>query len=315
MNATWRIATARGSSGAIAIIQIEGDDVDKVMSVVGLPVIEVGRVFLVDLFGIDRGLVMRPAALCIQLMPHGGKAVIDMIVSRLQLGGIGEAGAGRVSENALRAVYPEARSPIEARMLDALSHAHSPRAIDLLLDQPRRWARTGATSDPELDTQRNRLIEPALVVAIGPANIGKSTLLNALAGRAVAIVSDEAGTTRDHVGVLLDLDGLTVRYVDTPGMRAEGPPVEHDARAIARQVVEQADLVLSCGDATATPIRSPDARTFPVALRRDLGEAAFEAEARVSALTGNGLEDLALLIRRRLVSDRAIAEDSPWSFW
>ncbi len=50
------------------------------------------------------------------------------------------------------------------------------------------------------DRVLRRLIDPPLVVAIGPPNIGKSSLLNALAGRSVALVADEAGTTRDHVG-------------------------------------------------------------------------------------------------------------------
>ncbi len=315
MSATWRIVTPRGSSGAIAIIQIEGDDVEDALGLVGLAPMAVGQVALQDLLGIDRGLVMRPSVGCAQLMPHGGKAVVEAITARLEQAGVASVEQGAVSDAAVRAVFPEAQTLIEARMLEALSHAQSPRAIDLLLDQPGRWALPGAESDPMLDAERQRLIVPPLVVAAGPPNIGKSTLLNAFAGRAVAIVSDEPGTTRDHVGVMLDLDGLSVRYVDTPGIRDGGPSVECEARAIADRVIERADLVLACGDWSAMPPAELAERAMLVALRRDLGEPSFAAEARVSALSGQGIDELARQIRQRLVSDRAIESDCPWRFW
>ncbi|QKK10189.1 MAG: GTP-binding protein [Planctomycetota bacterium] len=113
-------------------------------------------------------------------------------------------------------------------MLETLSRAVSPRAVDLLLDQPARWAAQGLpappldtpSTSPELSRVLDRLVVPPLVVAIGPSNVGKSTLLNRLAGRPVAVTADEPGTTRDHVGSLVDLDGLIVRYVDTPGLQA-----------------------------------------------------------------------------------------------
>ena len=313
MNAAWRVVTPRGSSGAIAIIQIEGDGVDDALRQLGLGDVGVGRVLLRDLLGVDRGVVMRPSESCVQLMAHGGKAVVDAIVAKLIAGGICEAPSA-CDESALSAMYPEAGSLLEARMLAALARAHSPRAIDLLLDQPARWQRSGARSDPVLDAMRNRLIDPPLVAAMGPANIGKSTLLNALAGRTVAVVSDEPGTTRDHVGVMLDLDGLTVRYVDTPGVRDGGGESERMARELARRVVDEADLVLACGDGGARPLET-HGDSLVVALRCDLGGAGFESDARVSALAGEGLDELAEVVRRRLVSDRAIEDVSPWKFW
>ncbi len=313
MNAAWRLVTPRGASGAIAIIQIEGEGLDRALRDAGLGEVAVGRVVLRDLLGVDRGLVMRPSEACVQLMPHGGRAVVEAILAELGARGLREAPAGG-DESALCAKYPEASSLIEARMLEALSRVASPRAIDLLLEQPARWERAGAASDPALDAMRRRLIDPPLVVAMGPANIGKSTLLNALAGRTVAIVSDEAGTTRDHVGVMLELDGLVVRYVDTPGMREEGPAVERSARELARQVVDEADLVLACGDHTAGALET-DRDALVVALRSDLGPAGFEGDARVSAITGEGLAELAVAVRRRLVSDRAIEDPSAWTFW
>ncbi len=313
MNAAWRLVTPRGSSGAIAIIQIEGDGVDDALRHLGLGEVGVGRVLLRDLLGVDRGVVMRPSETCVQLMAHGGRAVVDAIVAGLTKGGIGEAPSA-CAGSALRAMYPEAGSLLEARMLAALARAHSPRAIDLLLDQPARWERADARSDPALDAMRSRLIDPPLVAAMGAANIGKSTLLNALAGRTVAIVSDEPGTTRDHVGVMLDLDGLTVRYVDTPGVREGGGESERMARELAGRVIGEADLVLACGDSGAGPLEI-HGDSLVVALRCDMGEAGFESDARVSALAGDGLDALAVMVRQRLVSDRAIEDGSAWKFW
>ena len=69
-----------------------------------------------------------------------------------------------------------------------------------------------------------------MVVIAGPPNAGKSTLLNALARRDVAIVSPIAGTTRDAIEVRCDLDGLPVMFVDTAGLRDSDDPVEQEGR-------------------------------------------------------------------------------------
>lgn len=82
------------------------------------------------------------------------------------------------------------------------------------------------------------------VVIIGPPNVGKSTLLNALAKRDVAIVSPEAGTTRDLIEVNLDLDGRKVRITDTAGLRETENGVERIGIDRARQRAGEADLVL-----------------------------------------------------------------------
>ncbi|MEA2943641.1 MAG: tRNA modification GTPase [Bradyrhizobium sp.] len=92
---------------------------------------------------------------------------------------------------------------------------------------------------------RGERLRDGLVVAIaGPPNVGKSTLMNQLARREVAIVSPHAGTTRDIIEVRLDLDGYPVTVIDTAGIRATEDPVEQEGVRRARARAADADLVL-----------------------------------------------------------------------
>src|SRR6266700_2555946 len=89
-----------------------------------------------------------------------------------------------------------------------------------------------------------RLREGLLVAIAGPPNVGKSTLMNQLARRDVAIVSPHAGTTRDVIEVQLDLDGSPVTVIDTAGVRETDDPVEQEGVRRARARATEADLVL-----------------------------------------------------------------------
>src|SRR5437868_9915846 len=92
---------------------------------------------------------------------------------------------------------------------------------------------------------RSERLRDGLVVAIaGPPNVGKSTLMNQLARREVAIVSPHAGTTRDVTEVQLDLDGYPVTVIDTAGIRETDDPVEQEGVRRARARAADADLVL-----------------------------------------------------------------------
>src|SRR6266700_2979511 len=98
---------------------------------------------------------------------------------------------------------------------------------------------------------RGERLREGLVVAIaGPPNVGKSTLMNQLARREVAIVSPHAGTTRDVIEVQLDLDGYPVTVIDTAGIRDTDDPVEQEGVRRARARATEADLVLWLIDAT-----------------------------------------------------------------
>src|ERR1700730_12268656 len=97
---------------------------------------------------------------------------------------------------------------------------------------------------------RSERLRDGLVVAIaGPPNVGKSTLINLLARREVAIVSPHAGTTRDIIEVQLDLDGYPVTVIDTAGIRETEDPVEQEGVRRARARAADADLVLWMVDA------------------------------------------------------------------
>ncbi|MBM7330617.1 50S ribosome-binding GTPase, partial [Agrobacterium sp. S2] len=82
------------------------------------------------------------------------------------------------------------------------------------------------------------------VVIAGAPNAGKSSLLNFLAGREVAIISDEAGTTRDLLEVKLDLNGIPVYVTDTAGLRETESAVEKIGIEKARERASEADLIL-----------------------------------------------------------------------
>src|SRR3982075_1232541 len=97
--------------------------------------------------------------------------------------------------------------------------------------------------------QSERLRDGLVVAITGPPNVGKSTLMNQLVRREVAIVSPHAGTTRDVIEVQLDLDGYPVTVIDTAGIRETDDPVEIEGVRRARARAADADLVLWLADA------------------------------------------------------------------
>lgn len=99
------------------------------------------------------------------------------------------------------------------------------------------------------DAGRGERLREGLTIAVtGPPNVGKSSLVNALARSDVAIVSPHAGTTRDAIEVRLDLGGVAVTLVDTAGLRETDDPVEAEGVRRARARAAAADLVLRLFD-------------------------------------------------------------------
>lgn len=322
MSVSWRLVTPSQGSGAIAVFELlgaSGAAVDRAIAVVtgdARPV-GVGAMPVRDLAGIDRGVVARWSEGCCHLMAHGGPAVIKELGEELTRRGLlsveGATPAGAGLE------WPEAGTEVERRMLAVLARAASPLAVDLLLAQPGTWGSRSLDAEPTVrDRLLRRLIDPPLVAAVGRANVGKSSLLNALAGRHVAAVADEAGTTVDHVGVMIDFGGVVARFVDTPGVREGAPVHEREAAARAGEVVAGADLVLVCGDATAgVPAYEPGRgqSVLVVATRGDLGRGDWLADHVVSVHDGGTIRGLVRGIREALVPGWAVESGEAWVFW
>ena len=138
-----------------------------------------------------------------------------------------------------------------------------------------------------------RLREGLSVVLAGPPNAGKSTLLNTLARRDVAIVSPMAGTTRDIIEVHCDLGGLPVIVADTAGLRESGDAIEQEGVSRARARAQEADLVLWLippeGPETEAP---PARRLLRVGTKADLGGSRADCDLLVSAASGEGIPEL-----------------------
>jgi len=147
------------------------------------------------------------------------------------------------------------------------------------------------------------------VVIAGAPNVGKSSLLNALAGYQRSIVAPTPGTTRDLVSVRLAIDGWPVEFVDTAGLRGATEALEGQGIEQARAMAATADLCLWVLDASAPPVWSDRAipRMQLLVNKTDLPPAWSLDErtdvVRVSTETGAGLPELCERLSARLVPD------------
>jgi tRNA modification GTPase len=143
-----------------------------------------------------------------------------------------------------------------------------------------------------------RVREGFEVALVGPPNVGKSTLLNALAGRSVAITSAQPGTTRDVIELRVDLQGLPVTFLDMAGIRETDDPIEAEGVRMAKARAAGADLRLILSDGTyenETQVQDGDLLVECKAdIRPELGGLA------VSAARGYGLDRLLEVVHKRL---------------
>jgi tRNA modification GTPase len=138
------------------------------------------------------------------------------------------------------------------------------------------------------------------VAIVGPPNAGKSSLINYLAQRDVAIVTDIEGTTRDVLHVDLDMDGYLVRLFDTAGLREASDLVEREGVRRARQMIEQADLVLVLSEIDSGTER-PEldaADILSVGTKLDMHRASTDYDICLSTVTGEGIP----LLREAIIS-------------
>jgi len=140
-------------------------------------------------------------------------------------------------------VLVEATLDFPEEEIDALKQAGTEGRLGLLQQQ--------VLSVLEASRQGSLLREGLHVVLIGQPNVGKSSLLNCLAGEDLAIVTSMPGTTRDAIRLSADVNGVPVHFVDTAGLRSSEDPVEKLGIARTWTVVEQADVALLMIDAVA----------------------------------------------------------------
>lgn len=287
--AAFSVRTPSASPGAVGIIELRAsgaDELDRTLASIGVGPIGVGGVALSPLFGIDRGLIARIDASSALLFPHGSPAVLRGLAEALGRAGLREQGG------------LEGDDP----WLSALAAVRGRRGLELLLTQREP---AGRAASPEIAVARRRLFEPPMVLAWGPPNIGKSSVLNALAGRRLAITADEPGVTTDSVGAEVELDGLVVRWFDAAGIGPGAPG------AAADQLLGAADLVLLCGDPNSPPpgFERTARPTLRVCLRSDLGRAAWACDVEVTIRgpeSSVSLEALGRAVRHRLLPDAAL---------
>jgi hypothetical protein len=297
---------------------------------------------------IDDAVVARWGPLHATLMPHASPAAIGLTLEACRA-----LGAEALPDDA---PMPEARDPLESRVQLALGSLASQRGLEVLLDQPKRWRAAGLDAalaakpagevlaalhppGPVRDRTRSLwrtlgvVLRPALVVCAGPPNIGKSSLLNTLAGERLSTVANEPGTTRDPVGALVNLAGLVVRWADAPGLTSVHAPhphephsPDHQAQHAAGALLAQADLVVACVDHDQTPDPatlatlaqlSPAPHCLRVRLRADRSPTRPPQPGviDVSSHHGTGLSELAEAINLELLPQSALDDLTPWAWW
>ncbi|MCL5965790.1 MAG: tRNA uridine-5-carboxymethylaminomethyl(34) synthesis GTPase MnmE [Deltaproteobacteria bacterium] len=229
------------------------------------------------------------------------EGVADLIAARTE-------GAARAALRQLKGGIGRAIAPLRERMLSLLLLLES--SIDFADEEdvpqaePKQLEERVSELSEALDrlagsyAAGHRLRDGATVAIAGRANVGKSLLLNRIAGEERAIVTEIPGTTRDYVSAEVALGGIPVRLVDTAGLREPGDPVEREGVRRAREIVAQADLVLFVLD-RGRPAGKEDVEAYRDVAERShllsLNKADLPAREDGTRFTGPGRKGLCVL--------------------
>jgi tRNA modification GTPase len=200
--------------------------------------------------------------------------------------------------------YVEAGIDFVEEELDLLADGQVARQIEGLQQQ---------ISSIQAQARQGYLLREGIhIVIIGTPNVGKSSLLNCLAGRETAIVTAIAGTTRDLVRDSIHLDGLPLHITDTAGLRETDDPVEQEGIRRAREALQHADAVLLMQDdrdpqppdPAIRAVIPPQCACIIIRNKCDLSgqPAGFGADGalRLSAKTGNGVDALKQALKQHI---------------
>ena len=257
----------------------------------------------------------------LEVHSHGGREVVRLLEEVLAARGLEIVSWEELERRTVG-------DALQAEALAALARATTARTASILLDQyhgafAEAIARVRATVERGDLAEAGRLLdelagciklgrhlaEPWRVVIAGAPNVGKSSLVNALAGYRRSVVAPMPGTTRDVVTVRVALDGWPVELADTAGWREDAGSLERQGIDLARTAAGEADLCLWVLDASAAPVW-PEANLecmryvinkvdLPAAW--DLEQAA--GAVRVSARIGEGLAELCAAVGGWLVPE------------
>ena len=229
------------------------------------------------------------------------EAVIDLVDARTERAADDAvARLGGAQTRKFLGLY-ETALDLSSRLEHALDFSEDELPEGYVDDVRNRLAALRTAIAANLATAREGKIlrEGALVVLAGRPNAGKSSLLNALLGERRAIVSDEAGTTRDSIEEWLEIDGWPVRLVDTAGLRETDNAIEGEGVERAEALIRRAEVVL------ALDCEFPGALKIHSKCDLTRGEG-----LNVSAVTGEGLDDLRRALATRLAALAAKAGDA-----
>jgi tRNA modification GTPase len=269
---------------------------------------------------------------CVELALHGGRAVLAAASAALIAAGARPAEPGEFSRRAffngrldllqaeaiadLIAAETEAQRRLALHGADALHEACVDWRERLRLIMARQEALIDFPDEdlpPEVEQNllagiealrteivaaiaaapaAQRLREGLEFVILGPPNAGKSTLLNALAGADIAIVSEIPGTTRDAIGVKLDLGGIPVHLMDTAGLRDTADVIEAEGVKRAYAKADEADFIIAVAAAPKPvfPATPAGVEVMRLVTKADLGgEITGDA---ISVKTGAGMDAL-----------------------
>ncbi len=266
-------------------------------------------------------VVCRRAPDVVEIHCHGGRVAVDVISQALLQDGcqlvdwrqrLRSADANAIASEALIALAATRTERTAAILLDQYRGALS-REIQQIIAAIESGELESASAHLERLNQRAKLglhlTTPWRVVLAGPANVGKSSLVNALLGFERAIVFDQPGTTRDVLSSHTAFDGWPVELSDTAGLREDGDQLEAAGISFARDRIAAADLVVLVFDGSLAWSRDDEqmldvsSNSLIVYNKCDLPthDGPRPNGWHVSALQGEGLHELTAEIVRRLV--------------